>query len=56
MQELLYGDREALAAAREKRLQAVEALHRHTFWKDVGNRHEADVALKQAARSTPPAG
>ncbi|MFI7630290.1 hypothetical protein [Microbispora rosea] len=51
VQELLYGDREALAAAREKRLQAVETLHRHEFWKDVDNRHEADMALKKSARA-----
>ncbi len=53
VQELLYGDREQLAAAREKRPQAVEALHRHRFWQDVDNRHSADMALKRAARSTP---
>lgn len=50
VQEVLYGDREALAAARQERLAAVEALHRHPFWETVDNRHSADMALKQAAR------
>ncbi|WP_030506344.1 hypothetical protein [Microbispora rosea] len=52
VQELLVGDehREALAAARQERLAAVEALHRHPFWETVDNRHSADMALKKAAR------
>lgn len=54
VQELSVGDehREALAAARQERLAAVEALHRHPFWGTVDNRHSADMALKKAARST----
>lgn len=56
VQELLHGESEQLAAAREERLQAVEALHRHEFWQSVDNRHAADMALKQAARSAAAAG
>jgi hypothetical protein len=52
VQELVDGDdRDGLKAARDERLAAVEALHRHPFWSSVDNRHQADMALKQAARS-----
>jgi len=53
VQELLDGDREQLAAARAERLDLIGELDRHTFWKDAGNRFEADMALKRAARSQP---
>ncbi|MBP2704371.1 hypothetical protein JOL79_11160 [Microbispora sp. RL4-1S] len=52
VQGLVAGDDdEALKAAREERLRAVMELHRHEFWRSVDNRHQADMALKKAARS-----
>ncbi|MEV7013250.1 hypothetical protein [Streptosporangium sp. NPDC051022] len=53
-QEVLEGamtdeQREELAQVREARLQALEALNRHPWWKDAGDRYAAQKALRQAA-------
>lgn len=50
--EISEEQRQALADAREERLQAVEALHRHPFWEtvDAGDRIKVQAALRKAAR------
>ncbi|MFI7691814.1 hypothetical protein ACIBQ6_22285 [Nonomuraea sp. NPDC049655] len=51
--ELSDEQRQALAAAREERLQIVERIHRHPFWKDVeaGDRIKVQARLREAARA-----
>lgn len=51
--EISDEQRQALAEAREERLQAVEALHRHPFWEkvEVGDRMKVQAQLRQAARA-----
>lgn len=51
--ELSDEQRQALAAAREERLQAVEALHRHPFWAtvEVGDKMKVQAKLREAARA-----
>ncbi|MFI7113931.1 hypothetical protein ACIBK9_46975 [Nonomuraea sp. NPDC050227] len=50
--ELSDEQRQALAAAREERLQAVEVLHRHPFWKDLpaGDKMKVQAKLREAAK------
>jgi hypothetical protein len=45
--------RQALAAAREERLQIVERLHRHPFWStvDAGDKMKVQAKLREAARA-----
>lgn len=54
-QEILEGaiseeQREQLAAAREARLQALEALNRHPWWGGERDRYAAWMALQKAAK------
>lgn len=51
--ELSDEQRQALAAAREERLQAVEVLHRHRFWRDVqaGDKMKVQAKLREAAKA-----
>lgn len=51
--EISEEDRANLEAAREHRLQLVEAMHRHPFWEDVqGSRPEAKEALRAMANAS----
>lgn len=51
--EISDEQRQALAEAREERLQAVERIHRHPFWGTVeaGDRVKVQAQLRQAARA-----
>ncbi|MER7361962.1 hypothetical protein [Nonomuraea wenchangensis] len=58
--EISDEQRQALADARERRLEVVETLHRHSFWATVepSDRIKVQTALRKAARAgdqTPPA-
>jgi hypothetical protein len=50
--EISDEQREALAAAREERLQIVEQIHRHPFWAGVeaGDKMKVQAQLRNAAR------
>ncbi|GAA3086237.1 hypothetical protein [Streptosporangium carneum] len=49
--EVSEEQRERLAEARERRLEALEALNRHPWWATVDGRHAAWKALQQAAKA-----
>ncbi|MER6581825.1 hypothetical protein [Nonomuraea sp. NPDC001023] len=51
--ELSDEQRQTLATAREERLQIVERIHRHPFWKDVeaGDRTKVQARLREAAKA-----
>lgn len=43
---------EEWTAAYQRSQDLALAIHRHKWWKDVGNRHSAWMALQQAAKDS----